>query len=161
VMSGLSLTRQSKKSLCAASLPTLPPRGRRAAAPPTVHELDRATGARPKIRRRPTPRAASFRVRPETYSVFSKPCVRVSGRKDGRRDAGASQGRLDAPGREHKAPVGHPSNSLKTRYMSPDGLSTKPMIRSQRSKEKGLPMGPPPTTVNHDLPPRGKPLFDS
>jgi hypothetical protein len=90
-----------------------------------------------------------LRVRPETYSVFSKPCVRGPGRRDGRRDAGASQGRLDAPGREHKAPVGragrvplrrrrpstmlqhrlrrvswrgHPSNSLKTRYMSPDGL---------------------------------------
>ena len=90
-----------------------------------------------------------LRVRPETSSVFSKPCVRVSGRRDGRRDAGASQGRLDAPGREHKAPVGragraplprqrpstmlqhrlrpvswrgYPSNSLKIRYMSPDGL---------------------------------------
>jgi hypothetical protein len=60
-----------------------------------------------------------FRFCPETYSVFSEPCVCVSGRlretwrqwrrvssRSGRRDAGASQGRLDAPGREHKAPVG-------------------------------------------------------
>jgi hypothetical protein len=94
-------------------------------------------------------RFPGLRVRPETHRVFSKPCVRVSGRRDGRRDAGASQGRLDEPGREHEAPIrragraplrrqrpstmlqhrlrpvswrGHPSNSLKTRYVSPDGL---------------------------------------
>ena len=54
------------------------------------------------------------------YCVFSKPCVRVSGRglretwrqwrrvssRSGRRDAGASQGWIYAPGREHRAPEG-------------------------------------------------------
>ena len=110
------------------------------------------------------------RVRPETYSVFSKPCVRGPGRRDGRRDAGASQGRLDAPGREHKAPVGragrvplrrqrpstmlqhrlrlvswhgHPSNSLKTRYMSPDGTLSKGVHQFEGGSEHhhdGLPL---------------------
>lgn len=56
--------------------------------------------------------AAVLRVRPETYDVFSKPCVCVSGRRGGRRDAGASQGRLDAPGRKHKAPVGRVGRTL-------------------------------------------------
>jgi hypothetical protein len=37
-----------------------PPRGRRAAALPTVHQFDRATGAHPKIRRRPAPGTATL-----------------------------------------------------------------------------------------------------
>ena len=55
--------------------------------------------------------------------LLVKPCVRASGRlretwrrwrrvssRSGRRDAGASQGRLDAPGCEHKAPEGRVEN---------------------------------------------------
>ena len=101
VMSGLSLTRRSKKSFCAASLPTLPPRrpgAHRTASPPTVHELDRATGAHPKMRRRPTPRAASF-------NKSDDPLTQIQGKR-----------------RAHD---------------------------------------PPPTMVKHDLPHKGKPLFDS
>ena len=47
-----------------------------------------------------------LRVRPIMYCVFSKPCVCAPGRSGGCRDAGASPGRHDALGREHKAPVG-------------------------------------------------------
>ena len=81
--------------------------------------------------------------------MFSKSCFRVSGRRSDRCDAGASQGRFDAPEREHKAPVGRAgraplrrqrpstmlrhrlrpvswhwrsSNSLKRHRTSPDGL---------------------------------------
>jgi hypothetical protein len=126
-----------------------------------------------------------LRTRPETYSVFSEPCVRGPGSlretwrqwrrvssRSGRRDAGASQGRLDAPGREHKAPVGRagrgplrrrrlstmlqhrlrpvswrgpPSNSLKTRYMSPDGLSTSLPVMA-------FPMRPSPMNATRVVP---------
>jgi IS30 family transposase len=67
-----------------------------------IDELARATNSTPR---------KCLRVRLIMYCVFSEPCVRVSGRRDGRRDAGASQGRLDAAGREHKAHVGRVGNT--------------------------------------------------
>ena len=69
------------------------------------------------------------------YCVFSEPCVRVSGRRDGRRDAGASQGRLDAPGREHKAPVGRVGRAPLRRQRT----STMLQHRLRRGSWRGRP----------------------